>query len=441
MKNTIKTIAKVFSVAVFAMSLVVSTIPTSASAAGKTSDYSPSGGIGGGSYYTSTPVSTYSYGSGGSSYYTSTPVSTYSYQPSYGGGSYIPAPAQRYVYNTPTGGGGGSSATAGQLTYVYSSNSNKNTNTNSNSNTNVISNTFNPTNNNDINIVVLGGGSGTNTNNQQNLDGYCVISPSVVRVNQDVTFSAHATGGSGSYTYQWSGADGINASSQSFTGRFSYAGVKSVTVVITSGSQSITKTCSVTVQQDTYYPPVTPVNAYCVATPANVTINQTVVWTAYINGSVYGATSFSWSGTDGLYGNSHTVSRAYSTPGYKTATFTAYVNGQTVTGTCAVNIGAVIGSNVTVIRDQNLGTPVSGVFLNQVPATGISFGLKMTLFSVGLVLWSIFAAYVLTRKSKNMAVANGVSAIGSVSESAVAGIMTKAQAFKLANMQKKGLAE
>ena len=77
-------------------------------------------------------------------------------------------------------------------------------------------------------------------------------------------------------------------------------------------------------------------------------------------------------------------------------------------------------SNVTLLRDQNLGTPVSGVFLSQVPATGIGFGLKMTLFTLGLTLWSIFAAFMIARK-KNTSIAHKISA------------------FKLANMAKKGI--
>lgn len=77
-------------------------------------------------------------------------------------------------------------------------------------------------------------------------------------------------------------------------------------------------------------------------------------------------------------------------------------------------------SNAQNQNQNNLGTPVSGVFLSQVPATGIGFGFKMTLFSVGLVLWSLFAAYMISRK-KNGALAN------------------KVHAFKLANMQRKGI--
>lgn len=283
-----------------------------------------------------------------------------SYRPVYqlgggGGSSYIPAAASRYIYNTPTSGGGGGYTPAPQMQYVYSSNKNTNTNANSNTNTNTINsnitNTFNPTNNNDINVVVLGAG-GTQTPTtpvEQSLNGYCVVSPTTVYVNQEVHFSASASGGNGSYSYQWYGDNGINSGAQSFSGRFSYAGQKNINVTIRSGSQTITKNCNVYVQEYYYQQP------------------------------------------------------------------------------------PIIGSNVTVVRDQNLGTPVSGVFLNQVPDTGISFSLKMTLFAIGLTLWSLFAAYVLARKTKRGA------AFAASAESAMSAALSKAEAFKISNMRKKGI--
>jgi hypothetical protein len=279
---------------------------------GYVSDYTP--------YSYSSP--SYDYGSYSSPSYSYVPQASY---------AYVPQPSYSYI---PVGSGGGASAP--QMQYVYSSN--ENTNANSNTNNNTITNTFNPTNNNDarINLIVYGGGgtTGTNTNTEQTLDGNCTINPTIANINQDISFYVNATGGVGGYSYSWTGTDGIYSSAQSFMGRYSNPGFKTATVTIRSGSQTITRTCSVNVQ-------------------------------------------------------------AYNT----------VLNTQ---------------SNVTVLRDQNLGTPVSGVFLSQVPETGVGFGLKMTLFTLGLTLWSIFAAFMIARKK------NGV-------------VADKINAFKLANMQKKGI--
>lgn len=356
----------------------------------------------------------------------------YSYTPSYsyssgGGGGYTYYPSSQYVY-TPTRSSGGGGSSGGGLQYVYTSSSSNNTNTNTNTNTatanntNTITNTFNPVNNNDarINLVVLGGGgSGNNNNNYQSLSGSCAINPSTAYVNQDVSFSATASGGNGGYTYTWTGDNGLNSSSQSFTGRFSYPGVKTATVTIrSSDGQTITRSCTVNVQ-DSYVN----TGAYCVANPTVAGINQNVTWTVYPpQGNLF---SYMWYGTDGLSGYGQSVARSYSTPGQKTATVTLTSNSQSYTVTCATNIQGVAGTNVTVLRDQiPTGTPVSGVFLNQVPDTGISLGLKTTLFTLGLVLWSIFGAYMLSRKTKLQT---------------VHGATSKAHLFKIKNMTKKGI--
>jgi hypothetical protein len=81
----------------------------------------------------------------------------------------------------------------------------------------------------------------------------------------------------------------------------------------------------------------------------------------------------------------------------------------------------------------NTGRSVSGVFLSQVPSTGISFGLKMTLFTLGLALWSLFVAYMITRRG-GVAIASRVANSNSASSTT-----SKTEAFKLSNMKKKGI--
>ncbi len=86
-----------------------------------------------------------------------------------------------------------------------------------------------------------------------------------------------------------------------------------------------------------------------------------------------------------------------------------------------------------------VGQPVSGVFLNQIPATGISFGLKMTLFTFALALWSLFAAYVL---HKNYGAKESSAALrGSAGSNAASAGMSAniAERFKEMQRQRKGL--
>lgn len=135
----------------------------------------------------------------------------------------------------------------------------------------------------------------------------------------------------------------------------------------------------------------------------------------YYNGSYYGGTTYTY------------PYNYYSYPNYTYTYPTTYTNPVTYTY-----------PSTTYTSGSNLGSSVSGVFLSQVPATGISLGLKMVLFTVGLTLWSLFAAFMIARKRGGMAVVSS-----GASNAGVHGVQnaaqTKAEAFKLANMKKKGL--
>lgn len=53
----------------------------------------------------------------------------------------------------------------------------------------------------------------------------------------------------------------------------------------------------------------------------------------------------------------------------------------------------VVYTQPTVVRAQDYGAPVSGVYLNQIPATGLKFNLKVLLFILGIFIWSFAIAY------------------------------------------------
>lgn len=318
-------------------------------------------------YYENTPYYSYTTPSGGSSYY-QTPSYQYSTPSYYGGSSYVPYQPMTYQqypqsspnyntnansnYNQQSQGQSQSSTNnntnKNNSTSVSSSNSSATANNNlTNNNSNNSNNTNNSINNNNISLVVYAAGatstySNTSDNNPQ-LNGYCIINPNTVAVGQDANFMAYPSGGTGYYTYSWSGTDGISSDSQNFTGRFGIPGTKNAYVSIHSGNQTITRSCSVTVVQNYNY--------------------------------------------------------NYTQPTYP--------------------------NNVTVYR-QPTQTTQSGVYLSQVPATGISFNMKTGLFAAGLLIWSAFVAFIMIVRRK--------AKLANVSE------LTKEEAFKLANMKRQGIA-
>lgn len=80
-----------------------------------------------------------------------------------------------------------------------------------------------------------------------NLIVSCYATPNPANTNQQVSFIATATGGSGSYTYSWSG--NCAGSSQVCSNSFPSAGNKTATINITSGSQTNSSVCSVNINQ------------------------------------------------------------------------------------------------------------------------------------------------------------------------------------------------
>ncbi len=65
--------------------------------------------------------------------------------------------------------------------------------------------------------------------------------------------------------------------------------------------------------------------------------NNSVTWTAYASGG-NGGYSYSWSGTDGLYGNGQSINFNYNNAGSKNAYVTVYSNGQSVTQSCTTYV-------------------------------------------------------------------------------------------------------
>ncbi len=83
--------------------------------------------------------------------------------------------------------------------------------------------------------------------------------------------------------------------------------------------------------QPTYYAPLT---VSCSANTYNVAPGASVTWTAYASGG-NGYYTYSWSGSDGIYGSNRSAYITYNYPGQKSASVTIYSNGQTLTQYCS----------------------------------------------------------------------------------------------------------
>ncbi len=161
-------------------------------------------------------------------------------------------------------------------------------------------------------------------NNVPNLSVSCVANPSTGNVNDTITYSASVSGGNGNNTYSWTGTDGLSSNSSSASKQYQTSGSKTATVTVTSGSQTQSASCSAFINQVNI-----PITGSCVATPSNVNVGDNVTWTVQNVSGGNGNYTYSWSGTDGLSGNTQTVYRSYNSAGAKSGTVTvSSSNGQ-----------------------------------------------------------------------------------------------------------------
>lgn len=181
----------------------------------------------------------------------------------------------------------------------------------------------------------------------QTLNGSCTVNPASANIGDSIAWSTTGvSGGTGSYTYSWTGSDGFSAGNVPSTYQtYSSAGTKIATVTITSGSQSITRSCSTVINQPQI---VNTLKVTCSVNPSNVNTGDYINWSANASNGTNNYYTYSWSGTDGLYGNSSYTSQYYNNSGTKTATVTVTSGGQTATASCSANVHNYNNQNLDV---------------------------------------------------------------------------------------------
>jgi hypothetical protein len=178
----------------------------------------------------------------------------------------------------------------------------------------------------------------------------CSAAPISANINQSVTWTAVPSGGSGAYTYAWSGSESLSGSATSTVKAYTAAGTKTAAVTVTSGGQTIPNqpcTNSVTV---TSAPPT--LSASCSVSPSAAALNQSVTWTAVPAGGT-SAYTYTWSGSENLTGSATTTAKSYTTTGTKTAAVTVTSGAQTVSNQACLNSLSVTSSICNNSVDEN----------------------------------------------------------------------------------------
>jgi len=72
----------------------------------------------------------------------------------------------------------------------------------------------------------------------------CSVSQTSLTVGQTAIWTAQTSGGTGSYTYTWSGTDGLSGNTQTITKSYLTAGTKNASVSVVSGDRSVNQSCN-----------------------------------------------------------------------------------------------------------------------------------------------------------------------------------------------------
>ncbi len=167
----------------------------------------------------------------------------------------------------------------------------------------------------------------------------------------------------------------------------------------------------------------TPLRAACVITTNSSRINTPITYSAQVSGGT-GSYTYAWAGSDNLSGNTSSVTRSYNSYGTKTAYVTVASGAEVVaTNLCSTNIipettcaygcggfdapqvvlykkaasstlaSLQFGSSSVFLAQQMFAPRVAGVYLSEVPYTGVTETVAIIIFVAAILLWSLSVTF------------------------------------------------
>lgn len=245
----------------------------------------------------------------------------------------------------------------------------------------------------------------------QALTATCYPSNTSGTIGNSVQWLAYASGGNGSYAYNWNGTDGFTGTGQATYMTYYSSGIKSASVTIYSGAQSIVVNCTNSVSvMDPYYnyqPTYIQQPIYnqgymsnnagldigCYVDPASTRLNTPVTWNVEVVGGMAPYT-YSWTGSDGLSGQGSSIVKYYDSYGSKSAVVTVTsADGKTGVRACSTTLAVRGSGNSNVARSTPAPAPIvnnqqaSALFsLNNVPWGWVAVLVILVLFSTSMYL-------------------------------------------------------
>ncbi|MEK7552200.1 MAG: PKD domain-containing protein [Patescibacteria group bacterium] len=166
----------------------------------------------------------------------------------------------------------------------------------------------------------------------QNLTASCFVNPIAIKVGETAVWTVEAEGGSGNYSYFWTGTDNLIGNNRRVAKIYSRPGTVEATVTVYSAEQSVTPSCNLIVLET-----FQTLTGSCFAQSSILRESDRVDWRVEAAGGD-GRYDFAWSGTDDLRGSGSGISRVYNFPGHKDATVVITSDGHSTVRECSVTI-------------------------------------------------------------------------------------------------------
>jgi PKD repeat protein len=227
--------------------------------------------------------------------------------------------------------------------------------------TSSLTKTYTTTGTKTVNVTVSSGGASTILTKtitviQEPIIATITATPTTGPISQDFAFSVSGVSGGvtpGSYTYSWSGPDGLTGTGTSVNKVFSSIGTKTVTCTITSGGYSNVFTVDVTVTAPAITGSIT-------ATPTSVVLGSPISFVMNAAGGT-GSYTYNWTGDDSFSGTIQTVNKTFSSIGTKNVTCAVTSGGVTTNFTTQVTVTAVPSLVVSITPSVSKQLPNAAV--------------------------------------------------------------------------------
>lgn len=187
------------------------------------------------------------------------------------------------------------------------------------------------------------------------LSATCLPDRDSIVIGEFVVWEAFTIGAGPQYSYEWQGDDDLQGFSSRITKRYDIGGTKTAQVTVTSGDETSEADCGQTVEVLSQ-----PLAGLCsVAVDVQEIQGEadvSILWRSVAAGGT-GEYEYSWSGSDGLSGDTAFFEKDYSSPGIKDGTVTITSGDQTLTLDCSAQLR---GSMFEVDDDTTTAEPLHG---------------------------------------------------------------------------------